>query len=105
MTRRGPAVTAYVVALVLWCAVIGIPNDPVGVALWLWLLAICWRLDPSSEFPRDWWPWLLALLVYSLVRGVTDDWGLDLTRAQALLDADYEQVTTAGKFTIYRRAA
>jgi hypothetical protein len=74
-TRRILAVTAYAVAFVLWCAVIGIPNDPIGVALWLWLLAICWRLDWSLQFPRDWWPWLLALVVYAFVRGVTDDLG------------------------------
>ena len=70
-TRRTLAVAAYAVALVLWSAVIGIPNDPIGVALWLWLLAICWRLDWSLQFPRDWWPWLLALVVYSGLRGLT----------------------------------
>ena len=34
-----------------------------------------------------------------------DDWGLDFTGVQALLDTDYEKVSTAGKFTIYRRTA
>jgi membrane-associated phospholipid phosphatase len=75
VTRRTLWVTAYAVAFLVWCAVIGIPNDPVGVAIWLWLLAIVWRQDWSWRFPLDWWPWLLALVVYSLVRGVTDDWG------------------------------
>jgi hypothetical protein len=32
-------------------------------------------------------------------------WDLDFTGSQALLDADYDEVATAGKFTIYRRAA
>jgi hypothetical protein len=32
-----------------------------------------------------------------------DDWHLDFTKAQAVLDADYDQVDEAGKFTIYRR--
>jgi hypothetical protein len=32
-----------------------------------------------------------------------DDWHLDFTKAQAVLDAAYEQVDEAGKFTIYRR--
>jgi hypothetical protein len=32
------------------------------------------------------------------------DWDLDFTEAQALLDTDYDDVVTAGKFTIYRRA-
>ena len=31
---------------------VGIPNDPIGVALWLWLLAICWRLDWSLAVPE-----------------------------------------------------
>ncbi|HEX5086329.1 MAG TPA: phosphatase PAP2 family protein [Nocardioides sp.] len=75
MSRRVLAVTAYAVVLLAWCAVIGIPNDPIGVALWLWLLAICWRLDWSLQFPKDWWPWLLALVVYAFIRGITDDIG------------------------------
>jgi hypothetical protein len=40
-----------------------------------------------------------------VARASLADWGLDFTRAQALLDADYDLMTTAGKFTIYRRAA
>jgi hypothetical protein len=75
MSRRVLAVAAYAVAFLLWCWLVGIPNDPIGVALWLWLLAICWRLDWSWQFPRDWWPWLLALVVYGLVRGATDNIG------------------------------
>jgi hypothetical protein len=74
-TRRSLAVAAYAVALVTWSAVIGIPNDPIGVALWLWLFATCWRLELSWDFARDWWPWLLALALYGLVRGLTDDLG------------------------------
>jgi hypothetical protein len=68
-------VAAYAVALIAWSAVIGIPNDPVGIALWLWLFATCWRLELSWDFARDWWPWLLALAVYALARGLTDDLG------------------------------
>jgi len=75
MNRRVLAVTAYAVVLLAWAWVVGIPNDPIGISLWLWLLAICWRLDVSWQFPRDWWPWLLALVVYGLARGVTDDIG------------------------------
>jgi hypothetical protein len=33
------------------------------------------------------------------------DWGLDFSTARAELEADYEQVAVAGKFTIYRRLA
>jgi len=38
-----------------------------------------------------------------VARKSLDDWGLDFSTAQALLDADYEQATMAGKFTIFRR--
>ena len=75
LPRRALAVAAYAVAFLLWSWLVGIPNDPPGVALWLWLLAICWRLDWSWRFPLDWWPWLLALAFYGLARGVTDDIG------------------------------
>jgi len=80
MTRRVLAVTAYGVAFLVWSWLVGIPNDPIGVALWLWLLAIAWRpeRDPQAwqwQFPKDWWPWLLALAFYGLARGVTDDVG------------------------------
>jgi hypothetical protein len=37
-----------------------------------------------------------------VARGSVDDWELDFTTAQAVLDADYDQVAEAGKFTIYR---
>ena len=40
-----------------------------------------------------------------VARASLDDWGLDFTRAQALLDSDYDPVDTAGTFTVYRRAA
>ena len=38
-----------------------------------------------------------------VARRSIDDWDLDFTKAQAVLDADYDEVDTAGKFTIYRR--
>jgi hypothetical protein len=40
-----------------------------------------------------------------VARKSLDDWGLDFTTAQGLLDVDYERAATAGKFTIYRRTA
>ena len=78
-TRRNLAVGAYAAALVAWSAVIGIPNDPIGISLWIWLFTFCWRPDlPAREhlrFARDWAPWLLALAAYGLIRGLTDDLG------------------------------
>lgn len=75
MTRRTLAVAAYAVALVAWCWLVGVPNDPIGVALWMWALAIAWRGDWQWQFARDWWPWLLSLAVYGLARGLVDDLG------------------------------
>jgi hypothetical protein len=74
-TTRTLAVAAYAVVLLAWCWLVGIPSDPPGVTLWLWLLAICWRLDWSWRFVRDWLPWLVALVVYGTVRGLTDNYG------------------------------
>jgi hypothetical protein len=77
--RRLARVAAYVVALVVWSALIGVPNDPIGISLWIWLFTVCWRPGlPAREhlrFARDWAPWLLALAVYGVLRGLTDDLG------------------------------
>jgi membrane-associated phospholipid phosphatase len=78
--RRWPAVAAYAVALVAWSALIGIPNDTVGVALWLWVFTIAWNADrPPREhlrFVADWWRPVLLLAVYWLCRGLADELGL-----------------------------
>ena len=49
----------------------------------------------SDERPR----WVIV------AHGSVIDWELDFTRTQDLLDADYEKVDEAGKFTIYRLTA
>lgn len=68
---RGWGVAAYVVALVAWSAVVGIPNDPLGILLWGWLAT--YVLRRHEGFWRDWWPVVVALVAYWLARGVTDD--------------------------------
>jgi membrane-associated phospholipid phosphatase len=76
---RPVAVTTYAVLLVAWSVVIGLPNDPIGIALWIWLFSYCWRMDQPLrshlQFVRDWAPWLGALAVYGLVRGMVDNVG------------------------------
>lgn len=64
-------VAAYVAALVAWSVVVGIPNDPLGILLWGWLAT--YALGRHAGFWRDWWPVVVALVVYWLARGVTDD--------------------------------
>ena len=72
MTGRTPGrVAAYVAALGVWCVVVGIPNDPLGILLWGWLAMFA--LGRHQGFWRDWWPVVLAFVLYWLARGVTDD--------------------------------
>jgi len=74
MTRRW-AMAAYAVALVAWSAVIGIPNDPVGILLWGWLaLFLAHRHD---GFWRDWRPYVIGMVVYWFVRGLADETFVD----------------------------
>ena len=80
MTRR-TATTAYAVLLLAWCWFVGIPNDPAGVVLWIWLGTIAWQVEepaarPSSAFWRDWWKPLLLMVVYWLGRGLADEIGI-----------------------------
>ncbi|WP_122818548.1 phosphatase PAP2 family protein [Nocardioides pantholopis] len=78
MNRRA-ALPLYALALLLWSLVIGIPNDTVGVIGWLWLGTVAWRAGEPGvdhrEFWRDWWPFVLALVVYWLGRGLADQIG------------------------------
>jgi membrane-associated phospholipid phosphatase len=77
---RVQAMLVYVAALVLWSALIGVPNDPLGVFLWIWVAMVAWNIqaprDHHLRFPRDWWPVLLGLIIYWLTRGLTDEVGL-----------------------------
>jgi len=73
---RRRAMTAYIVALLVWSLTIGIPNDTLGVCLWIWIGTVAWHADAPREVTRAWWRdwWLpMALLVtYSLLRGFAD---------------------------------
>ncbi|MBF4162946.1 phosphatase PAP2 family protein [Nocardioides acrostichi] len=77
---RGLAVAAWCLALVVWSGLIGIPNDPLGVFVWIWLLLVAWDVQAPRQhhlrFPRDWWPVLVGLIVYWLTRGIADNVGI-----------------------------
>ncbi len=77
---RWTAMAAYVGALAAWSALIGVPNDPIGVFLWIWFLLVAWNIQaPQSyhlRFPRDWWPVLLGLVIYWFTRGLADELGI-----------------------------
>lgn len=75
---RTPALGAYLVALGIWIATIGVPTDPFQMFIWLWLVTIAWR--PSAPwhfhlgFARDWAPAFALLVVYLYSRGLSDEW-------------------------------
>jgi len=79
VTRR-TAITAYAVLLLGWCALIGIPNDPAGVVVWIWLGTIAWQVEETPRdhlaFWRDWWKPLLLMVAYWLGRGLADGIGI-----------------------------
>ncbi len=64
-------VGAFVAALVAWSALTGIPNDPVGILIWGWLATVL--MGVHHGFWTDWWPIVVALAGYWLVRGLIDD--------------------------------
>lgn len=88
---RTLAVSAYLVLLLAWSTTIGIPNDPVGVFLWLWGAFVAWDVQAPRawhlRFPRDWWPVLLGLVVYWFTRGLVDELGLPV-HVQMPIDVD-----------------
>ena len=79
VTRR-TATTAYAVLLLAWCWFVGIPNDPAGVVVWIWLGTIAWQVEETPRdhlaFWRDWWKPLLLMVVYWLGRGLADEIGI-----------------------------
>lgn len=88
---RALGVAAYVVLLVGWSSLIGIPNDPIGVFLWIWGAFVAWDVQAPREwhmrFPRDWWPVLLGLVIYWFTRGLVDELGLPV-HVQMPIDVD-----------------
>ncbi|KRF16924.1 hypothetical protein ASH02_02370 [Nocardioides sp. Soil796] len=79
---RARALVGYVVVLAVWIHFIGIPNDPIGVTLWLWLFTIAWNADAPRErhldFGRDWWRPMLLFTGYWLLRGLADQTGMPI---------------------------
>lgn len=71
------ALAGYAAALGGWAIAFGIPSDTVQVAVWAWLLTICWNLeDPwryHLAFLRDWWAPVALLVVYFFSRGLADE--------------------------------
>lgn len=104
--RRLVAVTGFAVLLVSWSAVIGIPNDTVGVVLWLWLFTIAWHADqPRREhlrFLADWWRPVLLLILYWLARGLADELGLGVHVTEPIRFDEWMAGGTAPTVTLQR---
>jgi membrane-associated phospholipid phosphatase len=80
VTVRQRAVATYAVALVAWSLTVGIPNDSIGVSLWIWVATLCWSAGSwaqvrqvSRAWWRDWWLPLVLLALYALLRGLADE--------------------------------
>ena len=77
---RVAAMLAYAALLVLWSEMLGIPNDTVGVFLWLWLGTVAWNIEAQPRyhlnFLKDWWIPVVGLVIYFFTRGLTDELGL-----------------------------
>jgi membrane-associated phospholipid phosphatase len=79
-TVRVAAMVGYAALLLLWTEMLGIPNDTVGVFLWLWLGTVAWNIEAQPRyhlnFLKDWWLPVVGLVIYFFTRGLTDEFGL-----------------------------
>jgi membrane-associated phospholipid phosphatase len=77
---RVVAMLAYAALLILWSETLGIPNDTIGVFLWLWLGTVAWNIEARPRyhlnFLKDWWIPVAGLVIYFFTRGLTDELGL-----------------------------
>lgn len=76
--RRTWAVVGWAVAFLGCFAAFGLPTDPAYAFVWLWALAVAWRIDQPWRshlaFARDWVPVVVLLSVYNLSRGFADEY-------------------------------
>ncbi|WP_377322715.1 phosphatase PAP2 family protein [Pimelobacter simplex] len=83
---------AFVVGLVVYMQVEGLPRQGYQVVLILWLATVAWDVRrPVREhlaFLRDWWPPFVVLLFYLYSRGVSDDLGIFSVHFTEPIEAD-----------------
>ncbi len=76
---RTAAMGGWGAALVLWSLTLGVPNDTIGIFLWLWLATVAWHVQAPPRhhlgFLRDWWAPMVGLVIYFLSRGLADEFG------------------------------
>jgi hypothetical protein len=86
------SMSAYVVALACWIAVMGIPRQALPAFGWIWLATIAWNVQAPVRahlaFPRDWSLPLLVLTVYLYSRGLADDLPFASVHVTAPIEVD-----------------
>ena len=82
----------YVAALACWSAVLDLPKQTLTAFIWIWLASIAWNIRAPWRahlaFPRDWWPALAVLTVYSYSRGLADNLGFASVHVTPPIQAD-----------------
>ncbi|WP_182376865.1 phosphatase PAP2 family protein [Nocardioides sp. WS12] len=77
---RAAGMVLFVVGLVAYIQVNGLPRQGYQVVIILWLATVAWDVRrPMREhlaFLRDWWPPFAVLLLYLYSRGVSDNLGI-----------------------------
>ncbi|HWJ83050.1 MAG TPA: phosphatase PAP2 family protein [Nocardioides sp.] len=82
----------FVVALVVYLRVFGLPKQTVESVLWVWLATVAWDVRrPLAEhvsFVKDWWPPFAVFALYLYSRGLSDDLGLFSVHVTEPITAD-----------------
>jgi hypothetical protein len=89
---RVASMLAYVVALMCWVRLMGLPKQALPAFGWIWLATIAWNIRAPVrahlEFLRDWSPPLAVLTVYLYSRGLADDLGFVSVHVTEPIEAD-----------------
>lgn len=89
---RVAGVVVFVVGLVAYIELNGLPRQGYQVVIILWLATVAWDVRrPVREhlaFLRDWWPPFAVLLLYLYSRGVSDNLGILSVSYVWPIDAD-----------------
>ena len=74
--------TVYVVGVLAYWKILGLPTDPVLIFLFLWLGIAAWNAAAPwrdhLRFARDWTPLVLVIVAYNFSRGAADNLGFPL---------------------------
>lgn len=90
VVSRSLAVSVWSLLFVVCFLAFGLPTDPGYAIIWLWALAVAWRIDQPMRshlhFARDWLPVVALLTLYNLSRGYA--YGIREPHVTELINAD-----------------